>query len=156
MYHNDSWFGRIFKKPISNFSRNVLPLFNKWTPSSHRWLVMICWWLMNSKFFLQKYLSRGVLIKRCSENLLQIYRRISMRRCDFNKAANQLYWNHSSGWLFSCKFAAHFQEHIFVRTPLEGCFCFPVKFTKFLRTSILKNICKGLVLHLVKRSRGVL
>ena len=30
---------------------------------------------------------RGVLKKRCSENMQQIYRRTSMPKCDFNKVA---------------------------------------------------------------------
>ena len=33
----------------------------------------------------------GVLWKRCSENMQQIYRRTSMLKCDFNKFALQLY-----------------------------------------------------------------
>ena len=39
----------------------------------------------------QKQPSRSVLIKRCSENMQQIYRRTPMPKCDFNKAAKQLY-----------------------------------------------------------------
>ena len=40
-----------------------------------------------------------------------------MSKCDFNKVALQLYWNHTLTWVFSCKFAAYFQstfssEHI--------------------------------------------
>ena len=35
----------------------------------------------------QKQLSRGVLKKRCSENMQQIYRRTPMTKCDFNKVA---------------------------------------------------------------------
>ena len=38
----------------------------------------------------QKQPPRGVLKKRCSENMQQIYRR-TMPKCDFNKVANQLY-----------------------------------------------------------------
>ena len=38
----------------------------------------------------QKQPSRGVLRKRCSENMQQIYRRIPMPKCDFNKFAKQL------------------------------------------------------------------
>ena len=30
--------------------------------------------------------------------------------CDFNKVALQLYWNYTSARLFSCKFAAYFQN----------------------------------------------
>ena len=45
-----------------------------------------------------------------------------MPKCDL-----QLYWNHTSVWVFPCEFAAYFHnifsEHLFLRTPLEGCFC---------------------------------
>ena len=34
---------------------------------------------------------RGVLRKRCSENMHQIYGRTLMLKCDFNKFAKQLY-----------------------------------------------------------------
>ena len=50
--------------------------------------------------------------ERCSENMQQIYRRIPMPKCDFSKAALQIYWNHTSAWVFSCKL------HIF-RTPFS-------------------------------------
>ena len=41
-----------------------------------------------------------------------IYQGTPMPKCDFNKIAKQLYWNHTSACLFSCKFAAYF-ENIF-------------------------------------------
>ena len=47
----------------------------------------------------------------------QIYSRTHMPKCNFNKVAMQLYWNHISVWEFSSKFAAYFQnilEHIWV------------------------------------------
>ena len=53
---------------------------------------------------------RGVLEKKCSENMQQIYRRTPMTKCDFNKVALQLYWNRTSSWVFSCKFASNFQN----------------------------------------------
>ena len=40
---------------------------------------------------LQKQSPRGVLSKRSSENIQQIYSRIPMPKCDFNKFAKQLY-----------------------------------------------------------------
>ena len=49
----------------------------------------------------------------CSANMQQIYRRTPMRKCDFRKVANQLYWNHTSTWFFSCKFAAYLQDTCF-------------------------------------------
>ena len=35
-----------------------------------------------------------------------------MLKCDFNKVAKakQLYWNRTLAWVFSCKFAAYFQN----------------------------------------------
>ena len=44
-------------------------------------------------FFLiyQKQSSKGVLRKRCSENMQQIYRRTPLPNCDFSKVALQLY-----------------------------------------------------------------
>ena len=59
---------------------------------------------------IQKQPSRGVLSKRCSENMQQIYRRTPMPKCDFNKIALQLYWNHTLALVFSCKFAVYFQN----------------------------------------------
>ena len=57
----------------------------------------------------QKQPSRDVLRKRCSRNMQQIYRRTPMSKCDFNKIAKQLYWNHTSAYVFSCKFATYFR-----------------------------------------------
>ena len=47
-------------------------------------------------YLFQKQPSRDVPRKRCSENIQQIYRRTPMPKCDFNKVAKQLYWNHTS------------------------------------------------------------
>ena len=58
----------------------------------------------------EKQPPRGILKKRCSENMQQIYRRTPMLKCDFNKVAKQLYWNCTSARVFSCKFAAYFQN----------------------------------------------
>ena len=45
-------------------------------------------------YIFQKQRSRGVLRKRYSENMLQIYRRTPMTKCDFKKVAKQLYFRH--------------------------------------------------------------
>ena len=73
-------------------------------------------------WYSQKQLSIGAFIKGCSENMQQIYRRAPMLKCDFNKVVLELYWNHTSAWMFSCKFCCIFLEHLFLRTPQEGCF----------------------------------
>ena len=36
--------------------------------------------------------------------------RTPMLKCDFKNVALQRYWNRTSAWLFSCKFAAYFQN----------------------------------------------
>ena len=58
----------------------------------------------------QKQPPRGFLKKRCFENMQQIYNRTPMPKYDFNKVSKQLYWNHTSAWVFSCNFAAYFQN----------------------------------------------
>ena len=61
---------------------------------------------------IQKQPSRGVLIKKCSENMQQIYRRTNVPKCDFNKNSFigifRSFWSHSEN---SCW-----------RTPLASCF----------------------------------
>ena len=47
--------------------------------------------------------------------------------------------------VFSCKYLEIFQPAALFRTRLWDV-CFPVNFTKFLRTLILKNTCEGLLL----------
>ena len=34
-----------------------------------------------------------------------------MSKYNFNKVLKQLYWSHSSAWVFSCEFTAYFQNH---------------------------------------------
>ena len=63
-----------------------------------------------SKINQQKQLFRDALRKRCSENMQQGYMRTPMQKFDFNKVAKQLYWNHTSAWVFSCKFAVYFEN----------------------------------------------
>ena len=81
--------------------------------------------------FLRKQPPRGVLKKRCPENMQQIYRRTPMSKCDFNKVAKQLYWNRTSAWVFSCKFAAYFQntfyqDHLGVAASVFSILWFPL------------------------------
>ena len=33
-----------------------------------------------------------------------------MPKYDFNKVAKQRYWNHTSAWVLSCKFAGYYQN----------------------------------------------
>ena len=43
----------------------------------------------------------------------QIYRRTPRPKYGFNKVALQLFGTHTSTWVFSCKFAAHFKNTFF-------------------------------------------
>ena len=77
-----------------------------------------------NKRLTQKQPPRCVIKKMCSENMQQIYRRRPMQYCDFNKVAKQLYWNCTSAWVFSCKFAAYFQntfsyKHLWVAASVD-------------------------------------
>ena len=55
-------------------------------------------------FIVRKHPSRGVLIKSCSDNMQQIYKRTSMPRFDFNKVALHLYWNRTLATLLKSHF----------------------------------------------------
>ena len=62
----------------------------------------------------------GILQNRCFEDIRQIYRRTPIPKCDFNKFAQQLYWNYTSIWVLSCKFAAYFQTTFFYKNTFGG------------------------------------
>ena len=64
----------------------------------------------------QKQPSIGFLRKRCSENMQQIYSRTPMPKCDFNKVTQATLLKSHSAWVFSCKFAAYFQNNFFRNT----------------------------------------
>ena len=60
------------------------------------------------------YISETALQRCFLEKVLWKYAAIhmgtTMPKCDFNKVTVQLYWNHTSAWVLSCKFAAYFQN----------------------------------------------
>ena len=68
----------------------------------------------NQSLNIQKQSFKGVLMKRCSE----ISSRTPMPKCDFHVDAKQLYSNHTSAWVFACKFAAYF-HNCFSRSATE-------------------------------------
>ena len=43
--------------------------------------------------------------------------------CNLNKAARGLCWGRNSVWVLSCQFPAYFLGCLFMRLPLESCFC---------------------------------
>ena len=60
--------------------------------------------LQKKWMFMNKQLSRGVFIKRYSENMQTIYGRTPMSNCDLHKVAMQLnwnlFWNHFSARMY--------------------------------------------------------
>ena len=86
--------------------------------------------------YLRKQPSIGVLIKRCFENMPQIYRRTPMPNRDFNKIAFQLYRSHTA-WLFSFKFAAYFQN--FFSKNASGGVLLCLEYFKSYMTWLLKG-----------------
>ena len=70
------------------------------------------------RLYFPKQPPRGVLSKRRSQNMQQIYRRTTMPKCGFNKVANQIYWNHTSAGCSPVNIAACFQNPSFLGTPL--------------------------------------
>ena len=95
--------------------------------------------LFSSVGIQQKQPSRGLLRKWYSENMQQIYRRTPMSKCEFNKL------HFGIGAILYIKSAACiFSEHIFLRTPLDGCFWYRL-------FSVLSSwIYKGVNLHVVE------
>ena len=81
---------------------------------------------------IQKQLSRDVLRKRCTENMLQIYRRIPILKCDFRE--------HTCQSAISIKLQSKFIEI----TLRHG--CSPVDLLYILRTLFLKNTSGWLLL----------
>ena len=70
---------RFYKDTAEVFSP---PLLNITTKSTH---------FLPAKIKTQKQPSRGVLRKRSSKKMLQIYRKTPMPNCSFNKFAKKLY-----------------------------------------------------------------
>ena len=85
----------------------------QWLLSQYKSFTNICKTSLQS----QKQSSRGVLRKRCSKNMQQIYRRTAMQKCDLGMKVQS---NFSMGvLLWIC---CIFSEHLFLRTPLDGYF----------------------------------
>ena len=93
--------------------------------------------LNNISKFPLSYISnhpRGVLKKRCSENIQQMYRRTPMPKCDFNKVAKQ------------SKLQGNFIE-IALRYG-----CSPINLLHIFKIPFPKNTSEGLLLVMVSFS----
>ena len=90
-------------------------------------------------FTLQNQPSRGVLVKRCTENMQKIFRRTpSMPKFDLNKVALKLFWNLTSAWVLR-RFTAIFQNTFFLKHLWRvDSDLFPIR---FLSQGDRKNYC---------------
>ena len=88
--------------------KNTLP--NTHTHTQHNTVASTRKWNDIHDIALEKQTSRGILIRRCCENMKHTYRRTPMSKWDYNKAALHLYWNNTSAWVLSCKLTAYFQN----------------------------------------------
>ena len=96
------------KSGVSHRSFNESRRLTEWFLNANNdWIIfgLAPIYSVSSEESLQRYFRN-----KCSENMQQIYKRTSMTRCDFKKVAKQFYWNRTSAWVFSCKFAVYFQN----------------------------------------------
>ena len=64
---------------------------------------------LNTLWYHKKHPTNGVFRKRCSENMQKIDT-APCRSVILIKLLCKLSWNHTSAWVFSCKFVAYFQN----------------------------------------------
>ena len=89
--NNSRFKMKIAKRIISKHYWTKHTLTNKTCDVDSKIWLCILWYSIKS-CYMQKQLTRGVLSKRCSENMQQIDRRTPMLECDFKKVAKQAYW----------------------------------------------------------------
>ena len=114
-----------FEKKLLYKVRSISFDIIKYLPTNK--FIKIITWFLNHIFFLhllvEKLYNNHVVSKikteaftqKCSwEKVFWKYaanlQEKPMSKCDFNKLAKQLYWNHTSAWEFSRKSAAYFQN----------------------------------------------
>ena len=130
-----------------------------WIPNLERMsLIEYCWMLQNSKvtaftvfeLLRENYgkIIKGKLLwgawgkitpslteirvkKRCCDIMQQICRRTLMRRCDFKKVALQILLKLHYGMGVLRQICCIISQHLFLRTPLDGCFWIILHFLMF-------------------------
>ena len=119
--------------PAINYGKFLVLLFFKTFPAPT--FYSFFFWFVLDASLTQKQPSRGVLRKRCSENMQQIYRRKPMLKCDCNKVATKfieitlrhgcspvkllhifrtLFSKNTSGRLLLLKKKTKFKRHLFI------------------------------------------
>ena len=85
----------------------IVFVFKDWNYKLLLLTVVACCIFING----QKQPFRGVLSKRCSENMPQMYRRTPMPKCDFSKVVHLKLHNGMGVVLYICGI---FSEHLFI------------------------------------------
>ena len=101
---------------------------------------------------IQKQPSRGVVRKRCSENMQQVYRRTPMPKCDFNSNFVEITLGHGCSLQICCIFF----EQFFLETPLSNCFWNAKQINHIQRFSCShqKVLCqKGALINFAKSTK---
>ena len=83
----------LYYKIILSFSKIIIMVTRRNSVFGHFWHSAVSAKLLILGIcpsFIQKQPLKGVLSKRCSKNMQQIYKRTPMPKCDFNKVAKQI------------------------------------------------------------------
>ena len=112
----------------------------KWTEFTLSFSTLAQWKLSHKQPF------RRVLGKMCSENMQQTYRRTPMPKCDFNRAAKQLFWNHTSPANLQYIFRRAFPKNTSGGLPLLS--ASPILFVTIIintKSFFVLNYCKTFI-----------
>ena len=78
---------------------------------------------------------------------MQLIYRTSMPKCDFNKVALQLHWDHTLAWVFFCKCVSYFQNNFLLEHLMMGYFwTYLTIFFETVFSEMLRAIKKSWVL----------
>ena len=75
--------------------------------SNYSNLFTLATWIIVTGFMINKIAIKWLFQMQPSRGAF-IGKAFAMSKCDYNKLAKQLNWNHTSSWVFSCKFPANF------------------------------------------------
>ena len=102
-------FCKSLSQMLSNFYRDFILIFEI--------LIKFTLWL-----YLLKSISDQPFTGDLMGGVLRAPADLPIGECDFNEVVRQLHWKHTSAWVFSCGFAAHFSGRLFMRAPLRNYF----------------------------------
>ena len=105
IYHKDCHPSLMLIKVV----RHIHLYIYKYIWSSEYFFIYILTHFQPMFYFYTSWKHQKYFFRRCFENMPQIYRRTHMLKCDFNKVEKQLYWNHTSTWVFPVNLLHNFK-----------------------------------------------